>query len=126
MFYFTNLLLDAGSRFQLSPLSGFKYNYIGFSVRDLHNYLLKECPEYVQLNTSLSQPFGVNFPDDEQGRNRYFETFWIDTSSPKNSFIKRRMNRLNIVLNSVIRTDGKGLQITYVDRNKSKTGKGNL
>ena len=87
-FYFTGLLLDAGSRYQLAPLSGFKYNYVGFSVRDLHNYLLKECPGYNQLNNSLQRPFGQNLPDDEIGRNRYFQEFWLDTASPKNKFLK--------------------------------------
>ena len=125
-FYFTNLLLDAGSRYQVSPLSGFKLNYVGFSVRDLHKYLLKECQGYVKLNNSLHRPFKESLPDDELGRNRYFQAFWIDTSAKNNKFIKRRLEKQDVVLNSVIRTDGKGLQITYIDKKKAKTGNGKI
>lgn len=121
MLMFTSLLLK--SRHQLSPISGWSTGYVGMSVVDLHAYLRQECRAYVELNASLPKPFGSKIADAD--RDDYFTTFWLDTQN-RNAWLRKRLDKSKsgdkngLILDSMIRTDGKGLRISFTDLDRPK------
>jgi len=119
LFFFTGLLLDRKARYQISPMSGFTRTFISFSPKNWHLYLLKTCESYGKLNNSLDRPFKPELPDEDT--NRYFKTIWLDIEN-SNAYLRKKFDSDSIVLDSVIATNGKEIHISFIDKQKPKTG----
>lgn len=123
LFYFTGLLLDPSLRYRLTPISGFMLNFVGLSIKSAHNFLIRECPAYTELNKSLETPFKDDIPNTIEERNRYFATFWLNLES-QNKYLQKKLASGSIVFQSNFQTDGKQIHVVYIDMKRPKNPNG--
>lgn len=117
MFFLLNLLLEDDKRFALTPLAGCKKAHVGFSVLDLHGYLYTHCSAYKRLCAKFK--IGKKLTDNS--RLLLFDKIWIDYSV-LNSATRKAFENETFVLDSVIRTNGKRLVVSYVNKKRIRTG----
>lgn len=127
LFVFTNLLLEDGEQYRLSPLAGFTVSFVGITISNLHWFLFENCSLYKSLveKTQFSRK-AVTWTEDL--KIEYFAFILLDFGRHgrlgKMIGKDKPLLERKFLLNSEIQTDGKSLHISYIDLNKPKKRQG--